>query len=865
MQRYKYEAHSALKPGAIRLLKLLPDHGNADLEANLLVRWIREERGSTDESIQPPEHYQALSYNWGPKEPNTRLFIKILAESQSYFIPIRSNLDCALRRLRHPQHPQHLWVDALCINQENDDEKSTQIPLMSLIYSKAESVAVWLGREENESHRAINFIRQCLNLDDFDSLVRDSVASKDWAALSELMRRPWFNRRWIIQEIALAKEATLFCGADQVSWRDFADVISLFASKRYELRELFRESTAHRNHPDYLGDLSELGATRLVFASDNLFRKSEQGEIVEHLFSLEAIMSSMSAFEASDPHDILYAIIWLANDAQPVTKDAPRMEGLRPRNFIDVSTTGSPVQTPIISRAPTINFDSLNRPHEAHDDHPNGRANGVSSTFLLPTPDGKRSSSRPRHNSTPNVTVGLEELLRGQKRAPPPEVPEAEHGNPSSTTQVQFRLDTSPSRDIEQTEHNSQTANGAHTTEPETFAGDPTGEQTTQSLWGTLAKRSRPSISTAADDQTKKLLAAGVLFEGLKNRRIIVDYSKQVVEVCRDFLKFTLSRSRSLDMICRPWAPVDDKPLPSWIPTLARAAFSPGVRGAYRRVNADPLVGEPGIGAKPYRASSANRLNWTGHVMPAPVLDRRTGDLKHVLNVEGFVLDTIKTKKAAATAGIIPSEWLDAGDWKDQSMLPPDTFWRTLVGNRNSHGQRPPSHWRRVCKDAFSRRPARGDLNTSEIIMYDCPSAVRDFLERVQCMVWSRRLVLLDRLEQSLGLVPANAKKGDLICILYGCSVPVVLRKYVGGKPAAKYRSRCDHPECPLNRRGSSLRQEDVVVHQEHGTTSFLPDGSAVEEHYELIGEAYVHGNMDGEAFVAKREHKIGQEKFELR
>lgn len=63
-------------------------------------------------------------------------------------------------------------------------------------------------------------------------------------------------------------------------------------------------------------------------------------------------------------------------------------------------------------------------------------------------------------------------------------------------------------------------------------------------------------------------------------------------------------------------------------------------------------------------------------------------------------------------------------------------------------------------------------------------------------MVWNRRLVLLERLKRrendiALALAPGKAKKGDLICILHGCSVPVVLRKIVNGKAEVK-RKQCE-------------------------------------------------------------------------
>ncbi|KAF2159539.1 hypothetical protein M409DRAFT_60751 [Zasmidium cellare ATCC 36951] len=724
MQEYRYSEHTPIRHGCIRLLKLLPGHRGTDLEANLEIRWIRQSRGSLDENaVKDPEPYEALSYHRGHKDNATK-FIKILAWSQSYFIRIKTNLDCALRHLRDEREPRFFWVDALCINQADDDEKTVQILQMSLIYSRAKSVA---------------------------------------------MRRPWFNRRWIIQEIALAKEATRYCGED-VSWRDFADVISLFAYKKYELRQLFRESAAHRNHPDYLGDLSELGAVRLVFASDNLFRKSEQGKIMEHLFSLEAVMSSMSAFEASDPHDILYAVLWLANDAHPVAKNATQVMGLRPRNpppSAVTSPTGSPTQA------------SRNRKDSISDQ--NGTAESAGPSRLVT--NGEKPLQRP-------VTFQDDVESKPQHLI--------------------------PERMVEHRVHMRRLSTQGHDS-----------------------------------DISKKKIATQMLMNSLKNRRIIVDYKKDVFQVCKDFLEFTVRKSRSLDMICRPWAP-DDCHLPSWAPPLSKGAFSPGVKRVHRRVNADPLVGEPGIGSKLYRASSSLQADWSPKA-----------DHERALNVKGFVLDSVFEKKSPAAAGIVPSEWMAAGGWDDVSTLPPDSFWRTLVGNRNAYGQRPPSHWRRVCRDAFTRKPARGDLNTSEIIMYDCPSAVREFLERVQCMVWSRRLVVLTNMPNALALVPINTKKGDLICILYGCSVPVVLRKYIGGVPATKQRTRCQHPDCPTNI--PHRHHRDVVIHAQNGDTTVLKNGKVVDEYYEFVGEAYVHGMMDGEAFHVKREKKLVVESFELR
>lgn len=62
------------------------------------------------------------------------------------------------------------------------------------------------------------------------------------------------------------------------------------------------------------------------------------------------------------------------------------------------------------------------------------------------------------------------------------------------------------------------------------------------------------------------------------------------------------------------------------------------------------------------------------------------------------------------------------------------------------YGQRPPYHWKRTCRDAFRRRQSYGDLGTKQIIIHGGPSDIEEFLKRVQCVVWKRRLFGMKRL-----------------------------------------------------------------------------------------------------------------------
>ncbi|KAL9096087.1 MAG: hypothetical protein Q9165_001609 [Trypethelium subeluteriae] len=807
MQAYNYRELSPLDDGDVRLLKLYCGPRDAELEGNLVQRCLLQQRkakvkrlGSQIVAIPSPESYDALSYTWGDDWPKGQeRHIKILVQSEVYIIRIRPNLYHALQQLRHESKSIYLWVDALCINQENPDEKSQQIQRMFTIYNKADQVRIWLGEEKNDSSKAIEFVTTCLNLDDFDRLVQDTPKSVEFAALSTLMRRPWFNRRWIIQEISLARNATLHCGKDTLPWRDFADCVSLLYHKRQDLKRLFRESSRFSNHPDYLGDLTELGAIRLVYASDNLFRKSEHGEITDRLLSLEALMSSLTAFDASDPHDIVYAILWLARDAKPYTTRERSPIAFGPRQSYD--SPADEIRSPTTPISKRVTWEGSETPFTA---------DGPSRTDynFIQLPDMRKTQSPP---SSPKARDEVQ-----------PAVKDTEVVRRKPRNMRKLLLDAARAAKMETMETGSALRNPGP-------SRTPTSQNSEGNTFGQKGK----------DRGAKSPVVSS---------RIIVDYNSDIFEVCSEFLKFVFDRSHSLDILCRPWAP-NEPELPSWIPQLANKPFGISQRGVHRRVNADPLVGTPGYSAPTYKASNA-------------MVARELRIRGKMLTVKGFVLDRIKEKSATATGGIIPCEWTDIGGWKTLDDYPPERFWRTLVGNRDLHSQRPPSHWKRVCREAFQRRPHRGDLNTTEAVMYDCPSAVREYLERVQCVVWSRRLILLDEQEDALGLAPRTAKKGDEICILFGCSVPVVLRKYIDGVPARKYRQcNCWQNGCRCDACSTSARRGD----SRRGKSEPRFDRSEPEVYYEFIGECYVHGMMDGEAFEVRKVDKSRHQEFELR
>jgi hypothetical protein len=222
-----------------------------------------------------------------------------------------------------------------------------------------------------------------------------------------------------------------------------------------------------------------------------------------------------------------------------------------------------------------------------------------------------------------------------------------------------------------------------------------------------------------------------------------------------------------------------DLPLPSWVPQLDRAPFGmhehAGLVGpSMIRKNADPLVGHPSPAQCKYSAAATLKID-----MKALRFKKRLEITPphYSMYTRGFHLDTIRDVRQVARDGEIPKEWLEFGGWPAAKGSPPGAFWRTLVADRGKDAKNPPLYYSRALEGIFAKEElmANGVFSTTHFIQHDSNPVVHDFCKRVQAVTWSRALVRTER--RTLGLVTQNVRRGDMVCILYGCSVPVILRK----------------------------------------------------------------------------------------
>lgn len=118
-----------------------------------------------------------------------------------------------------------LWIDAICVDQENVNERNQQIGLMADIYTRAVKVVVWLGPSHHDSDLAIGFARSCGSKEHTLSS-QLPLDGKTAVAFRALCYRPYWTRLWVYQELMLARQAELWCGAQMIGWETFMSSIS---------------------------------------------------------------------------------------------------------------------------------------------------------------------------------------------------------------------------------------------------------------------------------------------------------------------------------------------------------------------------------------------------------------------------------------------------------------------------------------------------------------------------------------------------------------------------------------------------------------------------------------------------------------
>ncbi|KAJ4304941.1 hypothetical protein N0V90_000469 [Kalmusia sp. IMI 367209] len=297
MRRFEYEPLN-LEGYTFRLLRLFRG-GYGPLRCELFNTWLCVDDDSLDNyKIE----YEALSYTWGGTEKPCEI------EVNEKNMLVTENLSYALRQLRHPDRDRILWIDAICIDQRNNKERTHQVGQMTSIYKEAERVLIWLGQSSSETDVTLHYMQQ-LEKEAFKHVCKDWTSSDErWQGLwwttkellgnvrcnamlqmgiKTLLSRHWFKRVWIIQEVANARSATVICGTKSVSARIFAIV------------------------PPLIGITPDPHCQAIL---DIMPGPSRNHSWWSQDHDLRTLLCKFKASEATDPRDVIYALLGISSD-----------------------------------------------------------------------------------------------------------------------------------------------------------------------------------------------------------------------------------------------------------------------------------------------------------------------------------------------------------------------------------------------------------------------------------------------------------------------------------------------------------------------------------------------------------------------
>lgn len=304
-------------PGQIRLLRLRRKRPSEILACELFNALLDES------GPDKPVTYQAISYTWGTEEPTCSISLN------GYVFKVRPNVYELLNNRRSWTNTPVLWIDSICINQEDTSERNSQVPLMKEIYERATDVLIWLGtasdaglavRQIATLYLQTNAVDHTASLDGtirklWDRQKRSRFNDASLRALAEMFSHNYWERTWIVQEIAAAARLSVCYGGYSVSWESYQRVVNFFAdSTRGEAMLLLAS-------PASVG--SSLSGLINVPGMERMRRAYARGERRR----LDTLLRAHIKYKAKDPRDKIYALQGISRDPQAVVVDYDREVG----------------------------------------------------------------------------------------------------------------------------------------------------------------------------------------------------------------------------------------------------------------------------------------------------------------------------------------------------------------------------------------------------------------------------------------------------------------------------------------------------------------------------------------------------------
>lgn len=361
---------------SIRLLELTPSTDNKTIYCSLKAFELRDAPA-----------FDALSYTWGfPLTPFSKSFpatsskgweklpkLPVITSKSSVdsqytdsdgeisgrkrrypivcdgrTILVTANLRDALQMLNKSKvatneitKQKYVWIDALCVDQENIAERNAQVANMAETFKAAQGVIVWLGKEDDFTADAVEVIEQISAIPEtvwpsvgYTDFYKDDCYKKlqvrhlsyfNWLGFIAFVNRPWFKRAWVVQEIALAKSALLVCGHKVFPWDQLSKTLAFIKSTRWyhhlttekmrHIAALQKALGAYKRLLSSSADIAMaamyLDRTRTHIAASG--RLALQSQNRQRKPSLRILLETHRYSKSTDARDKVYAFLGLAD------------------------------------------------------------------------------------------------------------------------------------------------------------------------------------------------------------------------------------------------------------------------------------------------------------------------------------------------------------------------------------------------------------------------------------------------------------------------------------------------------------------------------------------------------------------------
>lgn len=313
--------------------------------------------------------YKCLSYTWVQPEPSFPV------QLNGFGFRVRENLHEALLRLRPqaPHKPLRFWIDAICINQDDVEEREFQVSMMRDVYRLATDVIAWIGEENGPGDKvAVDFVEEMVErikpwrldshyltsdiVDWIRSVTADGIENSRWLRLLDLISRSWFSRVWIIQEVVMGEKVVVHCGSQQLEWwkllltslffiGNYQWIISMpspdittlgypkFSEKR---RGLVRLCAAAKQ----IAKVGSLLAFKDIGDSPSVPKDTQSVPMRRTVYkTLYDVLCYFRTFKASDERDRVYALLGLAEGLENIPRPLPTVSYQKGVDLVDILLT----------------------------------------------------------------------------------------------------------------------------------------------------------------------------------------------------------------------------------------------------------------------------------------------------------------------------------------------------------------------------------------------------------------------------------------------------------------------------------------------------------------------------------------------